>query len=117
MWWVVPALIFGLILFGSLVIYLSYRLRTARVKGDPAYRLFVSQLVMCVVFFLVSAAMLPIALKVVEEGTTVYSVLIYTAGITVYIGLALWLLNLYFFIVRRRLEKSKRAASAEQDYV
>ena len=101
MWWVLPGLIVGLVAPSLMIVYWFYRLRSVLAENGWRYTSHFWVLVWIAVFFGSASGLLRMS-TVIQEGSTIDNMLLYTPAILYWIALVALATGMMLDAVKRR---------------
>jgi hypothetical protein len=112
MWWVLPGLVAGLVAPSLMTVYWFYRLRSVLAEKGWRYTSSLWVIVWIAVFFGSASGLLRMS-TVIEEGSAIDSMLLYTSAILYWIALVALVAGMILDVAKRRpnLQHNKNYSS------
>jgi hypothetical protein len=101
MWWVLLGFVAGLVASSLMIVYWFYRLRSVMAEKGWRYTCRLWVLVWIAVFFGSASGLLRMSM-VIEEGSTIDSMLVYTSAILYWIAPVALVAGMILDVVKRR---------------
>jgi hypothetical protein len=101
MWWVLPGLIVGLVAPSLMIVYWFYRLRSVLAEKGWRYTSYLWVLGWIAIFFGSTSGLLRMS-TVIQEGSTIDNMLLYTSAILYWIALVALATGMILDAVKRR---------------